>query len=452
MTTFIKSNLEQPVGSHQDLIDYLSRGSKPRKDWRIGAEMEKLVVDADTGQAAPYAKIRALLEALRANGNWKGIYEGQNLVALADETSSVTLEPGGQLELSGALCPDIHCCDRGFTRHSEEIIAAAKDLGLRFLGLGVQPFSRLEQIEWVPKARYAIMGPYMLRTGDMGQRMMKQSAGLQVNLDYSDEKDCFRKLRLAFHLAPLFYALFANSPVMDGTPSGYLSTRGEIWSRTDPDRSGLIPCLLAPGAGFRDYVEYALDVPMYFLIREGRYLDLTQERFSFRRFLEEGFAGHRALLGDWDIHLSTLFWEARLRPQIEIRSADSLPPHMTMAVAAMVKGLFYDEQALNESFNLFEGLDPAGLETLYRQSWHQGLQTPFGSTTLQALAIEAVGIARASLERQADLDASGHSEAIYLKDIEQVAVSGVTLSDRLLKKWEGSHAQKLDALYTHCGF
>ncbi|MCP3176067.1 glutamate-cysteine ligase family protein [Desulfuromonas sp. KJ2020] len=452
MTTFIKPNLEQIIDSRQDLIAYLSRGAKPRETWGIGAEMEKLVVDADTGQAATYDRIRALLESLLADGAWIGIYEGPHLIALKDASSSVTLEPGGQLELSGALCADIHCCQQGFSRHIDDIIGAGRTLGLRFLGLGVQPFSRLEEIGWVPKARYDIMGPYMQRTGDMGQRMMKQSAGLQVNLDYSSEEDCFRKLRLAFQLSPLFYALFANSPLMDGRPSGFLSTRGEIWARTDADRSGLVPRLLLPGATFEDYADYALEVPMYFIIRDGKYVDLTPERFSFRRYLEEGFGPHRATLGDWDLHLSTLFPEARLRPQIEIRSADSLPSRMTLAVAALVKGLFYDDQAFADSQVLFARMDVDTLTSAYRQSWRLGLQTPFGAGTLQTLARDILTIARDSLRRQKALDENGQDETIYLQEVDEIALTGKTLAERLLERWQGSPADKLNALYAHCGF
>ncbi|BCA81097.1 glutamate-cysteine ligase family protein [Desulfuromonas sp. AOP6] len=452
MTTFIKPNLDHPIDSRQDLVAYLSRGVKPRRDWGIGAEMEKLVVDAETGRAASYPRIRALLELLLADGAWSGIYEGPNLIALKDASSSVTLEPGGQLELSGALCADIHCCQKGFSQHIDGIIRAGRTLGLRFLGLGVQPFSRLQEIGWVPKARYDIMGPYMQHTGDMGQRMMKQSAGLQVNFDYSSEEDCFRKLRLAFHLSPLFYALFANSPLMDGIPSGFLSTRGEIWARTDADRSGLVPRLLLPGATFNDYADYALDVPMYFIIRDGQYVDFTRERFTFRRYLADGFGPHRATLGDWDLHLSTLFPEARLRPHIEIRSADSLPSRATLAVAALVKGIFYDEQALADSLALFETVDTETFAILYRQSWRLGLQTPFGAGTLQTLALDILAIARDSLRRQRALDEEGQDETVYLQDVEEIAVTGKTLAERLLERWQGSHEDKLNALYAHCGF
>jgi glutamate--cysteine ligase len=414
--------------------------------------MEKLVVDADTGEAAAYPRIETLLRHLAQQNGWRPVHEAGHLIALLGESSSITLEPGGQLELSGQLCPDLHCCYADFSRHIELIVSQAKDLGLAFLGLGVQPFTPLERIEWLPKARYRVMGPYMRRTGDLGQAMMKQSAGLQVNLDFSDEADCIDKLRLAIALAPLLYALFANSPLREGRPTGFLTTRGEIWSRTDPDRTGLLPQLFSPDAGFATYVEYALDVPMYFIFRNGRFLDLTAERFSFRRYLAEGFAGHRATLADWDLHLSTLFPEARLRPQIEVRPADSLPPHLTLAVAALLKGILYDRGASEEVWSLFKQQRPEERAELCRQSWRLGLQAPFGNRSLREVALDVLQSARRGLQRQRQQNQRGLDETVYLEGIEEIAESGVTLAERLLARWHGSRREKMAILQDHCGF
>jgi glutamate--cysteine ligase len=452
MTTVVKTDLAEPVGSKQDLIDYLARGAKPEEAWGVGAEMEKLVVDAQTGEAASIDRIEALLQKLESLGLWRGLREEGRTVALMGEKSSLTLEPGGQLELSGRLCPDIHCSSADFIGHIRQIVGQARPLGLCFLGLGVQPFTPLEKIAWVPKARYRVMGPYMARTGDMGQRMMKQSASLQVNLDYSDEADCMAKLRIALALSPLFYALFANSPLMDGHPTGFLSTRGEIWSRTDPDRTGLLPQIFRPDAGYATYVEYALDVPMYFVLRDGQFIDLTAGRFPFRRYLEEGFEGHRATLADWDLHLSTLFPEVRLRPQIEIRSADALPPRMTLAVAALSKGLLYDAAARQEIWSLLADQDEEARNALCRQAPRLGLKTPAGKRTLRELALDALAIARGGLGRQQKRNRLGRDEAIYLDEIEEIAEEGVTLAERLLSRWKGSRQEKLAVLVKHCGF
>ena len=451
MSTLAKANLETPVTSNGDLVAFLARGARPRQEWGIGTEMEKLVLDAETGEAADYGKVEALLLALEAEGGWRPIRENGHLIALFGPHSSITLEPGGQLELSGRLCPDLHCNYGDFASHLAAIVGKARALGLCFFGLGVQPFTPPSRIDWVPKARYAIMGPYMARSGDMGQRMMKQTAGIQVNLDYQDEADCIAKLRIALATAPLFYALFANSPLLDGRPSGFLSTRGEIWSRTDPDRTGLLPQIFADGAGFATYVDYALDVPMYFILRDGRYVDLTGERFTFRRYLAAGYGPHRPTLADWDLHLSTLFPEARLRPQIELRSADALPAPLTLAVSALGKGLLYDAEAREEIWSLFAPLDAAARDQLCRDAWRLGLRAEYLGRRLQEVACEALAIARRSLRRQAAAAGRTLDEAVYLDGVEEIATSGVTLAERLLADWHGSRQDKLQALRRHCG-
>ncbi len=452
MTTLLKSNLELPIESRQDLIAYLACGARPRSQWGVGTEMEKLVLDATTGEAASYGQIEALLRRLERPGHWEAIRESEHVIALQGNASSVTLEPGGQLELSGELCPDLHCCHGGFFRHIAEIVTEAEPLGLVFLGLGVQPFTSLADIGWIPKARYDIMGPYMLRTGDMGQRMMKQSAGLQVNLDFSDEADCIDKLRLGQALAPVLYALFANSPIMEGRPSGHLSTRGEIWSRTDADRTGLIPGLFDADAGFATYVDYALDVPMYFIARQGNYLDMTGERYTFRRYMAEGFAGHRPTLSDWDLHLSTLFPEVRLRPQVEFRCADSLPPRMTLAVAALLKGLLYDPDATAETWSLLGNPTSEDWQQAYQQSWRQGLKTPIGGRTLRELSLDLLEVARRSLVRQQLTSKCGMDESEYLEGAFEIADSGMTLAEQLLARWPKERKAQLALLVEHCGF
>ncbi|WP_432821922.1 glutamate--cysteine ligase [Trichloromonas sp.] len=452
MTTLLKTHLQRPVESVQDLVDFLCRGARPESQWGIGVEMEKLVLDASTGEAAHYTQIEKLLQRLEVNTAWDGIRERGHLIGLKGPSASITLEPGGQLELSGELCSDLHCCSRGWERYIRDILEAGQDLGLIFLGLGVQPFTPLEKIDWLPKSRYDIMGPYMLRTGDMGQRMMKQSAGVQVNLDFSDEADCLAKMRLAMMLSPLLYALFANSPVMEDRPTGFLSTRGEIWARTDADRTGLIDRLFEADAGLIDYVEYALDVPMYFIYRDGAYQDLTQSRFSFRSYLESGHAGHRATLGDWDLHLSTLFPEVRLRPQIEVRSADSLPPRLTLAVGALLKGLLYDAQTRGKAWDLFKLLSTEARNELYRQSWRQALTTPFDRGRMQELATTLIAMAKSGLRRQQCLNDRGQDESIFLQELEDIAGTGVTLAERLLANWRGTRTEKLQILVNHCGF
>lgn len=442
----------RPIENPQQLSDFLLRGARPRDEWGVGLETEKLVVDRQTGEAVGYERIRELLSRLDGVGGWQGVYEQERLVGLQGKRSSVTLEPGGQLELSGRFCCDISCSWRDLNRYRQHIVTMGHDLDLVFLGLGVQPFTPLEKIAWLPKPRYEIMGPYMLKTGDMGQRMMKQTAGTQVNLDFSDEADCVRKLRVAQWLSPVCYALFANSAILEDQPSGYLSLRGEIWSRTDPDRCGLIEQLLKSSSGLSDFVEYALDVPLYFIEREGKYIDQTQTRFTFRQFLESGWKDQRATLADWDLHLSTLFPEVRLRPQIEVRSADSLPPRYTAAVAALYKGLLYTEQGLSGVEAIFSDLSIVDFRTLYQTSWRDGLKTRMPGGTLQEIAIELLEIAALSLREQFDNGHSGSDESHFLNSIAEVAASGETLAERLLANWRGSRKEKLELLFKHCGY
>ena len=450
MSTFTKDNLATQITDPAQLREFLVAGGKPRERWGIGIELEKLVVDAASGEAAEYARIATLLERLGSAGDWEKVYEDGRIIALKGAGSSVTLEPGGQLELSGRLCSDLFCSHGDFAGHVRQATAIANELGLTFLGLGTQPFTPLERIAWVPKSRYAIMGPYMLRTGDMGQRMMKQTAGIQVNLDFADESDCLAKLRLAQALAPLLYALFANAPLLDGAPSGFLSTRGEIWKRTDPDRCGLLPFLFDPQAGFADYVSWALDVPMYFIRRADHFIDMTAERFTFRRHLHEGFGGQRATLADWDLHLSTLFTEVRLRPQVEIRSMDCLPPALSMAPAALVKGLLYDDAAMAATWELCRPESPQALQRSLEAAWRQGLRTPWRGGTLRDLARECLTLARTSLSRQRRCAAC--DEGLFLDGLDEVIASGTTLAERLLAGWSGDRVGNLALLKQHCGF
>ncbi|MCF6265821.1 MAG: glutamate-cysteine ligase family protein [Desulfuromusa sp.] len=442
----------QVVDNQQQLIDFLLRGARPKEEWGVGLETEKLVVDRYTGEAVGYERIRELLAKLDGIGGWQGVYEQENLIGLQGKRSSVTLEPGGQLELSGKFCCDIMCSWRDLNRYRQHIVTMGHELDLVFLGLGVHPFTPLEKITWLPKPRYEIMAPYMLQTGDMGQRMMKQTAGTQVNLDFSDEADCVRKLRVAQWLSPICYALFANSAILEDQPSGCLSLRGEIWFRTDPDRCGLIEQLFKSSAGLSDFVGYALDVPLYFIQRHKQYIDLTKKRFTFRQFLENGWNNEQATLADWDLHLSTLFPEVRLRPQIEVRSADSLPPRYTAAVAALYKGLLYTEQGLVAVENFFANISVADFRILYQTSWKDGLKTRMKDGTLQEVVAELLKIAALSLQEQFRNGDSGADESCFLRELDEIITTGETLAERVIVRWQGSRQEKLALLFEHCGY
>ena len=442
----------QVLDNRQQLLDFILRGGRPKDEWGIGLETEKLVVDRQTGEAAGYARIRELLAKLDGIGGWQGLYDQDHLIGLQGKRSSVTLEPGGQLELSGKFCCDLHCSWRDLNRYRQHILTMGHELGLVFLGLGVQPFTALDQIAWLPKQRYDIMGPYMLKRGDMGQRMMKQTAGTQVNLDFSDEADCVRKLKVAQRLSPVCYALFANSPILEDQLSGCLSLRGEIWSRTDPDRCGLIEQLFASGSGLSDFVEYALDVPLYFIQREQKYIDLTGNRLTFRQYLDQGWNKQQATIADWNLHLSTLFPEVRLRPQIEVRSADSLPPRYTASVGAFYKGLLYTDQGLDKVESLLSDLSPDEFRDLYRGSWRYGLKARVKGGTLQEVAAELLSVAKLSLQEQFFSGQSGADESPFLNVLDEIVTSGATLAERLLSRWQGSRQEKLATLLEHCGY
>jgi len=452
MTTIVKPHQGIYIEKKRDLMDYLTRASKPEEQWRIGMEVEKLVVDMDTGEAASFNRIETLLTNIARSGKWQPIQENNRIIGLKGASSSITLEPGGQLELSGDICPDIHTARAELYGYIADIVAEAGQIGLCFLGLGVQPFTPIDKIDWLPKERYSVMGPYMLKKGDMGQVMMKQSAGLQVNLDFSDERVYCEMMRAAFSIVPLIYALFANSPIREGVPTGFLSTRGEIWSRTDRERTGIIHKFLSENADFETYVDYALNIPMYFIIREGRLINLTGEHMTFSRYLSEGFNKHRATVSDWDLHLSTIFPEARMRPQIEIRTSDSLPPHYIPSLAALVKGLLYDKTAREETWSIFKTLDNEEREKLYTESWRLGLKTPVNGRTLREVAIDSLDIARESLKKQGRKNDRGIDETVYLEGAMEIAESGITLAERLLSRWKGSRKDKLAALIEHCSF
>src|SRR5579864_178240 len=306
-----------PVDTKDDLIRYFASGAKPREQWRVGTEYEKVAVSARNGRALPFsgpAGVEEIMRRLVDRYGYEPDDEHGRFIALKGERAPITIEPGGQIELSGEQCETIHCAHHEFTHHIEQLIEIGHEIGAAILGLGMQPVSRIDEIELLPKERYRIMYPYMARKGRLGQRMMKQTAGVQANLDYSDEADAMRKMRVSLGVVPLLYAMFANSPLSDGGLNGYQSYRGHIWTDTDRDRCGTLEFVFRDDAGFEDYAEYALDVPMYFIERDHRYIDLSaRPGITFRQFMERGWGKERATVEDWGNHLTTIFTEVRLK-------------------------------------------------------------------------------------------------------------------------------------------
>jgi glutamate--cysteine ligase len=440
MTDFRESAHSDPIKGVDHPVEQFHRAAKPRERWMIGTEYEKAVVDRRTGRAAPFSGprgIEVVLRTLAERFGWEPKEEDGRTIALARGGASITLEPGGQLELSGEQCRTLHCTQAELETHVREIVGVGRELGLAFLGLGMQPVSGLDDIERVPKARYGIMFPYMARVGTLGQRMMKQTATVQANIDYSDERDAMRKFRLGMALAPLVNAMFANSSVSEGRLNGYMSYRGHIWTDTDNARCGLLRFAFREGATFADYVEWALDVPLYFILRGGRY-QTSVTGIPFRRFLEDGVDGERATLDDWNLHLTTLFPEVRLKGYLELRSADSQPPERMLALPALVKGVFYEADCLEAGLDLVKRWSFEETVALYRDVHREALYARIRGVRLIELARELFAIAEEGLRRQHDVDRSGADERRYLERLGEQLGTGRSPARVIAEKWRDS--------------
>jgi len=436
-----------PIDRREQLVEYFSDACKAKPRWGVGTEYEKVAVRREDARALPYSGprgIEALLRQLAERYDWQPIEEGGHVVALGGGKASITLEPGGQLELSGEVCDSVHCAQAEFATHIDQIVSIGDELGIAFLGLGMQPISRVDEIEWVPKKRYGIMGPYMRRVGSLGQRMMTQTATVQVNLDFADEADAMTKMRVGMGLAPLFNAMLANSPLCDGDLNGFVSYRGHIWTDTDPDRCGFLPFVFEPGASFERYADYALATPMYFIVRDGEWFDMTS--MTFADFLERGFRGHRATMSDWDSHLTTLFPEMRLKKYIELRSVDSQSPELMLSVPALAKGIFYEADCMEAAWDLVKGWSFDERVELYATAHRRGLHTRAGRASFRDLAMELLMIARTGLERQAVRNQKGDDESVYLERLTELNQRGLCPADLVIEKWNGEWNQRAERL------
>ena len=454
MTDFRASAHAVAIDSVEQLVEQFHHAGKPRERWMIGTEYEKVVVDRATGRAAPFSGprgIEMMLRRLAERFGWEPKEEDGRVVALARGGASITLEPGAQLELSGEQCPTIHCTERELRTHVREVVSVGAEFGLACLGLGMQPISPLDQIEWVPKQRYRIMAPYMTRVGSLGQRMMKQTATVQANIDYADERDAMHKLRVGMGIAPLVNAMFANSPVSDGGLNGYMSFRGHIWTDTDRARCGLLPFAFRDGAGFHDYVAWALDVPLYFILREGRYVTSITGT-PFRRFLAEGADGERATLDDWNLHLTTLFPEVRLKGYIELRSADSQPPERNLALPALVKGVFYTADCLDAAWDLVKRGSFEERLVLSRDVHREALLARSRGVAVIELARELYAIAEEGLRRQAALDERGRDERCHLEHLGEQLAMGRSPARVIAERWAGDWDRRVEPLIAYAEY
>jgi glutamate--cysteine ligase len=452
MTDFRASAHAVPIERIDQLVEQFHAAGKPRSEWKIGTEYEKLAVDAETGRAIPFEGprgIERLLLELAGRYGWEPREEEGATVALARRGLSITLEPGGQVELAGLPVATLHEARSEITEHVSELVAVGRDLGVAFLGLGCHPVSSLDDIPWVPKERYRIMRRYMPRVGTLGHRMMKQTATVQANVDFEDERDAMEKLRVGMGIAPIVNAVFANSPLVDGEASGHLSFRGHVWTDTDRARCGLLPFAFRSDARFADYVEWALDVPMYFILRDGRYVtDVTGT--TFRRFLAEGWRGAPATLDDWNLHLTTLFPEVRLKSFIELRSADGQSPERVLALPALAKGLLYTRDCLEAGLDLVKRWSVDQVRDLYADVTRGGLAARMRGIRVQELAREVLAIAEEGLRRQAALDAEGRDERQYLAPALEQVDGGRTVADDVLAAWCGAWDRRGDRLVEAC--
>ncbi len=448
------------VRSRDDLVGWIAAGAKPRNNWRIGTEHEKFVFHTDTLTPVPYEgerSIRALMEALIARFGWEPVLEGDRIIALKRaegvQGGNISLEPGGQFELSGRPVATLHETAEETTDHFYEVLNVGEPLGIGFLGLGFSPKWTLAETPRMPKDRYAIMTRYMPKVGTRGLDMMYRTATIQVNLDFADESDMVKKMRVSLALQPIAAALFAASPFTEGRLNGFQSMRSEIWRDTDSARTGMLPFAFEPGMGFERYVDYALDVPMYFVYRDGCYIDASGA--SFKDFMAgrlPQLPGERPSLDDWSDHLTTLFPEVRLKKFLEMRGADGGPWQRICALSALWVGLLYDQDALEQAWSLVKDWTAEEREALRNEVPRAALATRFRTTTVREISRDVVRIARRGLRRRRQINAASQDESIYLEPLEEVVQSGRTLSDELIEKFNGSWRGDIDHVFEEYAF
>jgi len=456
MTTRTDDSESAPIESRDDLLATFAAGEKPRETWLIGTEHEKFVYRCSDHRAPSYDEaggIRDLLMGL-TEFEWRPVIENGNVIALSGPDGTISLEPAGQFELSGAALENLHqtCAEAG--RHLNQCKAVGDKLGMGFLGLGMWPDKTRAELPIMPKGRYAIMLNYMPRVGTLGLDMMLRTSTIQTNLDYGSEADMVKKFRVGLALQPVATALFANSPFTEGKPNGYLSYRSHIWEDTDPDRTGMLPFVFEDGFGYERYLDYALDVPMYFVYRDGKYVDVAGE--SFRAFMDgklPQLPGEKPKLSDFTDHLSTIFPEVRLKSFLEMRGADGGPWNRICALPALWVGLLYDDSALDAAWDLARDWSIADHEQLRRDVPKLALKAPLpGGRTVHDLAREVLSIASSGLARRARENSAGDNESGFLDPLNEIVASGKTPADRLLDLYHGPWQGDVSRVYSEMSF
>ncbi|MFZ8942230.1 MAG: glutamate--cysteine ligase [Gemmobacter sp.] len=437
-----------PIEDPGQLVEYLAAGCKPRARWRIGTEHEKFGFLTDTHAPLPYdgpRSIRALFEGLSARFGWTPVREGAAIIGLARNGANISLEPGGQFELSGAPLADLHATRAELENHLAEVAELAGPMGVGFMGLGAAPVWRHEEMPMMPKGRYRLMTDYMGRVGTHGTQMMYRTCTVQVNLDFDSEADMVLKMRVALALQPVATALFASSPFFEGRPNGHRSWRSRIWRSLDDARTGMLPFAFEPGFGFERYVDWVLDVPMYFVYREGRYINALGQ--SFRDFLKgrlPALPGEVPTLSDWADHLTTVFPEARLKRYIEMRGADAGPLGNLVALPAFWTGLIYDADALGAAWEIARGWDAETREGLRVAASEAGLAGSAGGVSLRDVAARFLDLSRAGLV------ARGLGEEVHLAPLQAIVASGRTRADDLLAAYAGEWGGDIGRVYEAC--
>ena len=442
-----------PIETRDELVAWLEAGCKPKAQFRVGTEHEKFAFMVDGHRPVPYAgrrSIRALLDGMQHLLGWEPILEGDNIIGMFDVTGggAISLEPGGQFELSGAPVETVHQTASELMAHLAQLREVAKPLGIGFLGLGMTPNWSRADMPVMPKGRYKIMSAYMPKVGHLGLDMMYRTCTVQANLDFSSEADMVKKLRVALALQPVATALFANSPFTEGKPNGYLSFRAHVWTDTDNQRAGMLPWAFEDGMGFERWVDYALDVPMYFIKRGDRYIDVSGK--SFRDFFAGKLAelpGERPTISDWANHLSTIFPEVRLKRYLEMRGADGGPWRRLPSLTAYWVGLLYDEEALNACWDMVKGWSAEQREKLRNEVPQRGFRAEIGNRNVLTLAQETLRLATRALSRRRRLDRNGRDETRYLRPLEESIARGITPAEELLEKYFNDWGQSVEPIF-----
>ncbi|NCX20461.1 MAG: glutamate--cysteine ligase [Rhodobacteraceae bacterium] len=447
-----------PIERYEQMAEYLASGCKPKEDWRIGTEHEKFGFCKDSLLPLPYEgerSIYAVLSALRDRHDWQELHEAGKLIGLTKDGANISLEPGGALELSGAPLETIHeTCDE-VNVHLKEVKDIADEIGVGFIGLGAAPTWMHEEMPLMPKGRYKLMDAYMGKVGTMGRTMMRRTSTVQVNLDYSSEADMIQKLRVGIALQPVAVALFANSPFFEGKPNGHKSWRSRVWRDTDNARAGMIPFVFDDDFGFERWVEYALDVPMYFVYRDGKYIDALGQ--SFRDFLDgklPALPGEKPTLSDWGDHLTTAFPEARIKKYIEMRGADGGPWRRLCALPAFWVGLCYEQDSLDAAWDLVKDWDAETREALRVTASVDGLRAKVGNIDMHELSKSVLDIAHAGLAKRARPGAGGMipDETHFLNALMESVETKKTPADELMDHYNGAWAGDLNRIFAEFSY